>query len=46
MPSTLAKLMDVPNGGHPGIWVKTPDGEGRVQVGVRPATPRREPRRV
>lgn len=34
----VAKLMEVPNGGHIGIWVRTPDGTS-VQFGVRPLLP-------
>jgi hypothetical protein len=34
----VAKLMDVPNGGHIGIWVGTPEGTN-VQFGVRPLLP-------
>jgi len=34
----VAKLMEVPNGGHIGIWVTTPDGTN-VQFGVRPLLP-------
>jgi hypothetical protein len=34
----IAKLMDIPNGGHVGIWVTTPDGVN-VQFGVRPLLP-------
>jgi hypothetical protein len=30
--------MEVPNGGHIGIWVTTPDG-ANVQFGVRPLLP-------
>jgi hypothetical protein len=33
-----AKLLDVPNGGHPGVWVLDPD-EKVVQLGVRPLLP-------
>jgi hypothetical protein len=34
----VAKLTDVPNGGHIGIWVTTPDGTN-VQFGIRPLLP-------
>ncbi|MEP7378283.1 MAG: hypothetical protein ABI725_01835 [Chloroflexota bacterium] len=34
----VAKLLDVPNGGHIGVWVKEPDGT-LVQFGVRPLLP-------
>ena len=34
----VAKLMEVPNGGHVGIWVEAPDGTN-VQFGVRPLLP-------
>lgn len=34
----VAKLMEVPNGGHVGVWVRTPDGTN-VQFGVRPLLP-------
>jgi hypothetical protein len=34
----VARLMDVPNGGHTGVWVSTPDGVN-VQFGVRPLLP-------
>jgi hypothetical protein len=34
----IGKLMEVPNGGHVGIWVTTPDGVN-VQFGVRPLLP-------
>ena len=33
-----AKLLDVPNGGHIGVWVTAPDGTV-VQFGVRPLLP-------
>jgi hypothetical protein len=35
----LAKLLDVPNGGHIGVWVTEPDGTTVVQLGVRPLLP-------
>jgi hypothetical protein len=34
----VAKLLDVPNGGHIGVWVTAPDGTV-VQFGVRPLLP-------
>lgn len=34
----VAKLLEVPNGGHIGIWVEDPDGN-LVQFGVRPLLP-------
>jgi hypothetical protein len=34
----VAKLMEVPNGGHFGVWVETPDGVN-VQIGIRPLLP-------
>lgn len=34
----IAELMEVPNGGHIGIWVTTPD-DTNVQFGVRPLLP-------
>ncbi|MEA2677492.1 MAG: hypothetical protein QOJ81_1633 [Chloroflexota bacterium] len=34
----VAKLIEVPNGGHVGIWVTTPDGVN-VQFGIRPLLP-------
>jgi hypothetical protein len=34
----VAKMTDVPNGGHVGVWVKTPDGKN-VQLGIRPLLP-------
>lgn len=34
----VAELMEVPNGGHIGIWVETPDGTN-VQFGIRPLLP-------
>jgi hypothetical protein len=34
----IAKLMEVPNGGHVGIWVRASDGT-TVQFGVRPLLP-------
>jgi hypothetical protein len=34
----VGKLLDVPNGGHPGIWVVAPD-DSLVQFGVRPLLP-------
>lgn len=34
----VAKLIEVPNGGHIGIWVTTPDGTN-VQFGIRPLLP-------
>ncbi len=34
----VAKLLDVPNGGHIGVWVKEPDGT-IVQFGIRPLLP-------
>ncbi len=34
----IAKLVEVPNGGHFGIWVTTPDGVN-VQFGIRPLLP-------
>ncbi len=39
----VAKLLEVPNGGHPGVWVMAPDGETPVQLGVRPLLPDEEP---
>jgi hypothetical protein len=38
----VSKLMDVPNGGTPGIWVHDPDGT-LVQLGVRPLLPDENP---
>ena len=35
----VGELLEVPNGGHPGIWVESPDGETFVQLGVRPLLP-------
>ena len=37
----VAKLLDVPNGGHIGVWVTEPDGTTVVQLGVRPLLPTR-----
>ena len=37
-PEQVAKLIEVPNGGHFGVWVRTPDGVN-VQFGVRPLLP-------
>jgi hypothetical protein len=37
-PEQVAKLTDVPNGGHVGVWVTTPDGVN-VQFGIRPLLP-------
>lgn len=34
----VADLLEVPNGGHPGVWVVTPD-DTQVQLGVRPLLP-------
>lgn len=34
----VAKLTDVPNGGHVGVWVTAPDGTN-VQFGIRPLLP-------
>lgn len=34
----IAQLIEVPNGGHFGIWVTTPDGTN-VQFGIRPLLP-------
>lgn len=34
----VAKLLDMPNGGHIGIWVNEPDGSA-VQFGIRPLLP-------
>jgi len=34
----VSNLLEVPNGGHPGIWVEDPDGN-LVQFGVRPLLP-------
>jgi hypothetical protein len=34
----VAKLMEVPNGGHPGVWALDPDGNA-IQFGVRPLLP-------
>lgn len=34
----VAKLLDVPNGGHVGVWVTAPD-DSVVQLGVRPLLP-------
>lgn len=34
----VAKLLDVPNGGHIGVWVTEPDGTV-AQLGVRPLLP-------
>ncbi len=34
----VSKLLEVPNGGHPGIWVTDPD-DNFVQFGVRPLLP-------
>ena len=34
----VAKLIDVPNGGHIGVWVEDPDGN-LVQLAVRPLLP-------
>ncbi len=34
----VSKLIEVPNGGHPGIWVRDPD-DNLVQFGVRPLLP-------
>ena len=34
----VADLLEVPNGGHPGVWVLDPD-ENLVQLGVRPLLP-------
>ena len=39
----VAELLDVPNGGHPGIWINSPDGESLVQLGVRPLLPDENP---
>lgn len=38
----VAKLLEVPNGGHPGVWVEDPDGN-LVQFGVRPLLPDENP---
>ncbi len=35
----VAKLLDVPNGGHIGVWVTEPDGTTVVQFGIRPLLP-------
>ena len=35
----VALLMDVPNGGHSGVWAIAPDGEQVVSFGVRPLLP-------
>jgi hypothetical protein len=35
----VAKLLEVPNGGHPGVWVTAPSGLTLVQLGVRPLLP-------
>ncbi|HUR16866.1 MAG TPA: hypothetical protein VMZ33_06250 [Candidatus Limnocylindrales bacterium] len=35
----VALLMDVPNGGHSGVWAIAPDGEEVVNFGVRPLLP-------
>jgi hypothetical protein len=34
----VAKLTEVPNGGHFGVWVKTPDDK-KVQFAIRPLLP-------
>jgi hypothetical protein len=34
----VAGLLEVPTGGHPGVWVLDPD-ENQVQMGVRPLLP-------
>ncbi|MEO6350063.1 MAG: hypothetical protein ABIP53_05370, partial [Candidatus Limnocylindrales bacterium] len=35
----VGKLLEVPNGGHPGVWVRAPDEESLVMFGVRPLLP-------
>ena len=37
-----AKLLEIPNGGHTGVWVADPDGN-IVQMGVRPLLPDENP---
>lgn len=37
-PEQVGKLTDVPNGGHVGVWVRTPD-DTLVQMGIRPLLP-------
>jgi len=34
----VAKLLEVPNGGHFGVWVEDPDGT-LIQIAVRPLLP-------
>jgi hypothetical protein len=38
----VAELLEVPNGGHTGVWVTDPDGN-IVQMGVRPLLPDENP---
>jgi hypothetical protein len=35
----VSKLLETPNGGHPGVWVTAPDEETLVMFGVRPLLP-------
>jgi hypothetical protein len=35
----VSKLLETPNGGHPGVWVAAPDEESVVMFGVRPLLP-------
>jgi hypothetical protein len=35
----VSKLLETPNGGHPGVWVTAPDGDAIVMFGVRPLLP-------